>query len=656
MAQHLGRRRRCRPRGRSYGASLAWLVWQCLGAKALAPKDLRVRVRSSPPIAVAAASAGIRPASPCRATANPWSLRAVTRNPVSEGSIESSEAKKAHRTSEDAATARSLALAALMKRYSSGRGADDSRKASLRDGRSVMDILESLPALSSLSVRDRAFCRLLITTAERRMGQIDKVIEHCSSQRQQPSSPSPSPSASSSAPNGKDNRNNNKKKPARMEPLLQNVLRLGVAQILFARVPAHAAVQETVQLLRRPPQALDGSASKSIGASVVVVVAEAKVKYVNAVLRRVARANTTILKDAGADDPGLNVSPWLLTEWRGTWGPEATARILNSAMQESPRCLTLRTSRESMVSSSSLSVEATGFYLRDDRTDSETRLLHEEKWRDLAVLFGDPLDQPPSNGTVLQLLPQGSVRLRCPPPGPVRSWPLYDEGAWWLQDVSATLPALAVRSAVVSLSRHDESITVVDLCAAPGGKTAQLCDFGAFGTVIAVEKSKARVKRLEENKARLKVDFDVVVADGSAWNPVQKAQAVLLDAPCTASGTASKRPDVLRRSENYQDLVETQFRLACNALENILAEGGILVYATCSLLKQESENQIVRLLDTYPDKVEMLPLQEGELPGFDSCIEGTHGWLRVLPGDPRLVASGVGPCDGFFVARLRKTQ
>jgi 16S rRNA (cytosine967-C5)-methyltransferase len=224
--------------------------------------------------------------------------------------------------------------------------------------------------------------------------------------------------------------------------------------------------------------------------------------------------------------------------------------------------------------------------------------------------------------------------------------------------VSATLPALAVRSAMTvseAFRRHDP-ITVVDLCAAPGGKTAQLCDFGVFDTVIAVEKSKSRVKRLEENKARLKLDFEVVVADGSTWNPTQKAHAVLLDAPCTATGTASKRPDVLRRSENYEDLVETQFRLACNAVDNILSEGGILVYATCSLLKQESEHQILRLLDSYPGVMEQLPIQEGELPGFDSCINATHGWVRVLPGDPELVASGMDPCDGFFVARLRKTR
>jgi 16S rRNA (cytosine967-C5)-methyltransferase len=471
------------------------------------------------------------------------------------------------------------------------------------------------------------------------MGQIDRVIDFCckSGKRvRSSSSPSPSPPPSTA-------------KSARrqvLEPLLRNVLRLGVAQILFAGVPAHAAVQETVELLRRPPPPPTGTSKKPF-------VAEAKVKFVNAVLRRVARSGgaAALLEEAGASDVGLNAAPWLLRELREAWGEPAADRILQSAMDETPRCLTLRSSWDPDGS--------------ETNPNLDPQRLQQARFDVIARLFREQVDDnsDAADSDVVQLLPQGSVRVLRPPPGPVRSWPLYDEGVWWLQDVSTTLPALALRSAFhnyTAQATSNRNLTVVDLCAAPGGKTAQLCDSGIFADVWAVDRSSARCRRLIENRDRLKLPFRAVAADGTEWKlppgAPSRAQAVLLDVPCTATGTASKRPDVLRRPERYQDLLRTQLELARNAIDNILEVEGILVYATCSLLRQESEDQIERLLDSYQGSLEMVPFAEGEIPGFDSAIEPGRGWLRVLPGDPGLVESGVHPCDGFFVARLRKAR
>lgn len=141
--------------------------------------------------------------------------------------------------------------------------------------------------------------------------------------------------------------------------------------------------------------------------------------------------------------------------------------------------------------------------------------------------------------------------------------------------------------------------------------------------------------------------WNMVVADGSTWAPPPAAAAasrrvdgVLVDVSCPATGTASKRPDVLRRSVDSLDaLLDTQFRLACNSADTICAVGGILVYATCSILRQESEEQVLKLLQRSSTttsgtaQLRMLPFQPGELPGFDACIDTDHGWVRVLPGD-----------------------
>lgn len=519
-------------------------------------------------------------------------------------------------------TARSVALEALTWTMG-GRGGTTQRK-------STVERLEALSGLSTLEVRDRAFARLLVATVERRRGQLNRVIDYCSTKKKQTSAnPNSSPNTTSVTP------------PNTTDPFLRSVLQLGLAQLLFLRVPPYAAVQETVELLRRRRPASSGNSNnqgpRQRSSSMAPPVAEAQVKFVNAVLRRAARSlegsnddddethQPEILRLADASDIGLNVAPWLLKELQSAWGLEATERILQSAMEETPRCLTVRFNQSDHAHSDFEHIEA------------------------MAHLFGGP------NAT--QILPQDSIRLLQPPSGPVSSWPLYEEGAWWLQDASATLPAQALLVTLRGTLNRPELRLVVDMCAAPGGKTAQLCNFldPKHFNLTAVEISAARSRRLKENLARLRMECDVVVADGTEWIPPTKATAVLLDAPCTATGTASKRPDVLWRSNDYQELVDTQYRLACHALDHLLDpfRQGTLVYATCSLLKAEGEDQIDKLLAEYGDAIAVVPFTRGEIPGFDAAIVPNRGWMRVLPGDPGLVESGIHPCDGFFVARLR---
>lgn len=205
----------------------------------------------------------------------------------------------------------------------------------------------------------------------------------------------------------------------------------------------------------------------------------------------------------------------------------------------------------------------------------------------------------------------------------------FSEGAWWVQDLAASLPA--------RLLGAGEGRTVLDLCAAPGGKTLQLAAAG--WRVTALDISAKRLDRLCANLARTGLSAEVVVADALQWQPDAPFDAVLLDAPCTATGTCRRHPDVLHRIGERQiaEMAEVQARLLGRAAEWV-RPGGSLIYAVCSLEREEGEGQAARMA-LAPDPI--------ALEGFASTPEG---WLRT---DPGLLAES-GGMDGFFIARWRK--
>ena len=450
-------------------------------------------------------------------------------------------------------TARSLAVEALL----------------LQSHLPIADRLSSLPSFTALSLRDRAFCRLLIATVERRFGQIDALLQD----------------------------RLDRKPPA----FVHAVLRVGVAQIVFLDTPPHAAVQATVSLVRhRRHRGL-----------------------VNAVLRRIS-ATTTNNNDG---DPNAtitcNAAPWLVQALTKDWGVATTEQIIACAMEESPRTITVHPERVVEAGYAEEICEAVPY---------------------VAAQFVEA-----------EILPQGSIRVRNQP-GPINEWPMFDDGVWWCQDPSATLPALAIQSAL-GREEHSSSSSppsVIDLCAAPGGKTAQLVSFGYH--VTAVDASSQRSKRLRENMERISSSSKTwrsLVADGTVWMDAEtssRADAVLIDVPCSATGTASKRPDVLRKEvDTMRELLPLQQKLAQHAIDHLVRAGGIVVYATCSLLQCESEDQVRTLLATNANRLEVVPFEPGTIPGFDRAITN-EGWMRVLPGS----FPEIGACDGFFVARLRK--
>lgn len=213
----------------------------------------------------------------------------------------------------------------------------------------------------------------------------------------------------------------------------------------------------------------------------------------------------------------------------------------------------------------------------------------------------------------------------------------YDEGAWWVQDLAASLPARLLGKG----KGH-----VLDLCAAPGGKTMQLAAAG--WDVTAVDASESRLARLSENLARTNLKADVVAADlrNRNWQPEAEADAVLLDAPCSATGIFRRHPDVLHRAHGrlIAEMAELQGQLLHRSAKWV-RPGGTLVFATCSLEPVEGEGQVKTLLNSRPDFT-IDPVRPDELP--DGVSVHPEGWVRTLPG----MLSDAGGLDGFFMVRL----
>ncbi|MDX2259562.1 MAG: transcription antitermination factor NusB [Hyphomicrobiaceae bacterium] len=248
-----------------------------------------------------------------------------------------------------------------------------------------------------------------------------------------------------------------------------------------------------------------------------------------------------------------------------------------------------------------------------------------------------------------ELMTTGTIRVM--PGGRIEDLPGYAEGAWWVQDAAALLPARLLGDVA--------GRRVLDLCAAPGGKTAALAATGA--RVTSLDASEVRSRRMRENLGRLGLSADVVVADARAFDPGHLFDAVLVDAPCSATGTIRRHPDILhlKRAGDLTHLVPLQRELLTHAAR-LVAPGGRLVYCTCSLEPEEGQAQIAGLLAARDDFTP-LPIEPGEA-GISAEWISTAGHLRTLPfhtpaladdgGDDK--AAALPGMDGFFAARLER--
>jgi 16S rRNA (cytosine967-C5)-methyltransferase len=312
---------------------------------------------------------------------------------------------------------------------------------------------------------------------------------------------------------------------------------------------------------------------------------------INAVLRRLARDGKSQL--AALDAVLLDTPEWLMRRWIAHYG-EATARAIAAAHTQEPGLdLTVRNDPQA--------------------------------WAD--KLSG-------------RVLPTGSVRLVAS--GPVTQLAGFGDGEWWVQDAAAALPA--------RLLGDVRGKSVADLCAAPGGKTAQLASAGA--QVTAVDRSPARLKRLRQNLERVKLSAEIIEADAAQWQ-AGPFDAVLLDAPCFSTGTIRRHPDIpwLKSEADLAKLAALQTRLLDNAA-TLLKPGGMLVYCTCSLESEEGERQVAALLGRNPNLTRS-PVEANEIAGQAGFLTA-NGEMRTLPchwpdAEPRMAG-----LDGFYAARITR--
>lgn len=393
--------------------------------------------------------------------------------------------------------------------------------------------------LAALAPRDRAFARLMVATALRRLGQIDALLDACLER--------PLPER---------------------ERRVRHVLRLGICQLVFLGTAPHAAVDSAVTLAA----ARGGVRFRGL---------------VNAILRRLARTGAELA--AGQDAARLDTPDWLWESWTAAYGAETARAIATAHLADPP--LDITAARDPAAWAERLGAE---------------------------------------------ILPTGT--LRRPLRGAVEALPGYGEGAWWVQDAAAAMPA--------RLLGEIAGETVLDLGAAPGGKTAQLAAAGA--RVVAVDRPK-RLARLRENLARLNLAVETVAADITRWRPPAPAPFVLLDAPCTATGTIRRHPDVarLKSAADVERLARVQDALLDAAAE-MLAPGGRLVYCVCSLEPREGPERTRALLARRSDLARE-PIAAAEIGGLSAAITA-EGELRTLPCH----LADRGGLDGFYAVRLRR--
>ncbi len=399
--------------------------------------------------------------------------------------------------------------------------------------RPLTESLEQALSKARLEPRDAAFARAIVTTALRRLGEIDHVI---ASFLREPL-------------------------PVRSGPA-ELILRLAAAELLFLDVAPHAAVSSAVALADK-----DHRARHFKG-------------LINAVARRIAGEGKAMLPTLDAER--LNTPPWAWDNWVAAYGEETARAIAKAHTVEPPLDITVKSDAEA---------------------------------------WAQKLDA--------KLLPTGTLRRAAG--GRIEELAGYTDGAWWIQDAAAAIP--------VTLLGNVKTKTVIDLCAAPGGKTAQLAAAGA--KVTAVDHAFERMKRVMANLTRLKLSAEIEVADALTWRPKALADAVLLDAPCTATGTVRRHPDVLWRKDLSDVMAQADLqRRLLDAAAEMVKPGGTLIYCVCSLAPEEGE----RIVDAFLGNSKVF-IRESIMGEFATKA----GDLRTLPNQ----WADIGGLDGFYAARLR---
>lgn len=313
---------------------------------------------------------------------------------------------------------------------------------------------------------------------------------------------------------------------------------------------------------------------------------------VNALLRRAGREKEALLKSLN-NNPMVDIPLWLRKRWIVIYGEGVTQKLAHALQNEPMLDISLK--------------------------DTDTQLEY-------------------ANKLEADVLPTGSLRHAFTD---IKTLAGYENGDWWIQDLSASLPA--------KLFPDIKGKHVLDLCAAPGGKTLQLASAGA--DVTAIDRSKNRLKRLQENLTRTNLTAEVVTADASSYEPSKPVDHILLDAPCSATGTYRRNPDVMlhKTANDIEKLAGLQCRILDHAF-GLLPVGGTLIYCVCSIEADEGIDQINNFLQHTPTASRQT-ITDDELDGLHEIIT-PEGDILCLPH----YLQNTGGMDGFYISRLTKVK
>lgn len=330
-------------------------------------------------------------------------------------------------------------------------------------------------------------------------------------------------------------------------------------------------------------------------------------KLVNALLRNMLRNESEWINLI--PDDSVNLPEWIFKSWSVLYGEQAVKEIVNLAMEPPPLDIIV-----------------------------SKKISEQEKQKLKSELNGE------------EILPNV---FRCKFNGPIESLPRYYDGIWWIQDAASQIPCNLLLTKIPKhfINTKTTSLKFLDLCSAPGGKASQLLDNDL--DIVCVEKNESRSKRFDENMKRLNFKASIYIANAENYDPGFKPDIVLIDAPCSATGTIRRNPDIFIKPapKNLDDLIKIQDNILKNA-SKILNKNGIIMYITCSLQKIEGERRIEKFL-IEQSNFSIIPFYPNEYPLIESCIT-KEGFLRILPNNLNFGSDNIiNGSDGFFVSLLK---
>jgi len=369
---------------------------------------------------------------------------------------------------------------------------------------------------------------------------------------------------------------------------LNSILTIASVQLIWLKIAPHAVLNNAVEQAKKY-----GGDKQS--------------KLVNALLRNMLRNESEWINLI--PDDSVNLPEWIFKSWSALYGEQAVKEIVNLAMEPPPLDIIV-----------------------------SKKISEQEKQKLKSELNG------------VEILPNV---FRCKFNGAIETLPKYYDGIWWIQDAASQIPCNLLLTKIPKhfINTTLTSLKVLDLCCAPGGKSAQLLDNDL--DIVCIEKSELRSKRFNENMERLNFKSKMFIANAENYDPGFKPDVILIDAPCSATGTIRRNPDIFIKPapKNLDDLIKIQDNILKNA-SKILNKNGIIMYITCSLQKIEGERRIEKFL-LEQSNFSIIPFYPNEYPMIESYIS-KEGFLRILPNYLNFGSDDViNGSDGFFVSLLK---